>query len=85
LKFFPASVVGGAAAIAALGGPFTDVRFIPTGGINAANARDYLALPNVAAIGGSWFTTPALQQSGDFARITELTAQAVELAKGVAA
>ncbi|MGC8119259.1 bifunctional 4-hydroxy-2-oxoglutarate aldolase/2-dehydro-3-deoxy-phosphogluconate aldolase [Marinobacter sp. VGCF2001] len=55
-KFFPAEVSGGVAALKAFGGPFPDVAFCPTGGIRRETARDYLALPNVRAVGGSWLT-----------------------------
>jgi 2-dehydro-3-deoxyphosphogluconate aldolase/(4S)-4-hydroxy-2-oxoglutarate aldolase len=55
-KLFPAEVVGGVKALKAFYGPFPQLRFCPTGGINAANAPDYLALPNVACVGGSWMT-----------------------------
>ncbi|BBH70335.1 ketohydroxyglutarate aldolase [Actinoplanes sp. OR16] len=54
VKFFPAATSGGAPAVAALAAVFADVRFVPTGGITAANAGDYLALPSVLAVGGSW-------------------------------
>ena len=54
LKFFPAATSGGIAGLKALGGPFPDVRFCPTGGIDAASAADYLALANVVCVGGSW-------------------------------
>ncbi len=55
-KFFPAEAAGGTAVLKSWHGPFPDVTFCPTGGINAANAADYLALPNVACVGGSWLT-----------------------------
>lgn len=54
LKFFPAAAMGGTGVLSAMAGPFADVRFIPTGGIDGRNAATYLALPNVAAVGGSW-------------------------------
>jgi 2-dehydro-3-deoxyphosphogluconate aldolase/(4S)-4-hydroxy-2-oxoglutarate aldolase len=79
-KLFPAEVVGGRAMLAALAGPFAQMRFCPTGGITAATAGDYLALPNVGCVGGTWIAPPALQASGDFARITELAAITAELA-----
>ena len=60
LKFFPAEASGGAATIRALAGPFPHVRFIPTGGVSAANAPVYLRLPSVAAVGGSWMVAPTL-------------------------
>lgn len=73
-KLFPAEVVGGRAMLAALAGPFAQMRFCPTGGITAATAGDYLALPNVGCVGGTWIAPPALQAAGDFTRITELAA-----------
>jgi 2-dehydro-3-deoxyphosphogluconate aldolase/(4S)-4-hydroxy-2-oxoglutarate aldolase len=80
VKFFPAHAVGGPAAVAALHAPFPEVRFIPTGGVSAANAADYLALPAVAAIGGSWMVAASLVLGGDFAAVSELCAQAVTIA-----
>ena len=85
LKFFPAGTSGGVAAIRALGGPFPDVRFVPTGGITAANAADYLAVGSVVAVGGSWMVAPGLIAAGDFAGIARLTAEAVALAAPVSA
>ena len=58
-KFFPAEANGGVTALKALHGPFPQMRFCPTGGITAANAQDYLALPNVACVGGTWMLYPA--------------------------
>ncbi|WP_211826766.1 bifunctional 4-hydroxy-2-oxoglutarate aldolase/2-dehydro-3-deoxy-phosphogluconate aldolase [Kistimonas asteriae] len=60
LKFFPAEASGGVAVLKAFGGPFPQVRFCPSGGIIAANAQDYLALPNVAAVSGSWMVSDAV-------------------------
>ena len=71
-KFFPAETSGGARALAAFGGPFAHVRFCPTGGITPANAPDYLALPNVACVGGSWLAPRASVASGDWVGITSL-------------
>jgi 2-dehydro-3-deoxyphosphogluconate aldolase/(4S)-4-hydroxy-2-oxoglutarate aldolase len=82
LKFFPASTSGGSAAVKALGGPFAQVSFIPTGGISPTNAHDYLSLPNVVAVGGSWLTPLSLQQAGDFAAIADLAAAAVDNTTG---
>ncbi len=76
LKFFPAENHGGTAALRAWHGPFPDVRFCPTGGITANNARDYLALPNVVCVGGSWLTPPTLLAAGDWNGITELAQRA---------
>jgi 2-dehydro-3-deoxyphosphogluconate aldolase/(4S)-4-hydroxy-2-oxoglutarate aldolase len=61
-KLFPAEVVGGVKALKAFAGPFPLVRFCPTGGINADNARDYLALGNVRAVGGSWMVSSDLER-----------------------
>lgn len=66
LKFFPAAAAGGPGAVAALGGPFPRVAFIPTGGIGELDAADYLALPNVAAVGGTWLAPAALLRDGDY-------------------
>ena len=84
LKLFPAEAAGGIALLRALRGPFPDVRFVPTGGISAANAAAYLVLPSVAAVGGSWIVTPELIAARDFARITHLAREAVSIAAGVA-
>lgn len=71
-KFFPAESSGGVAALKSFAGPFAHVRFCPTGGIDAARAPSYLALPNVITVGGSWMAPKALVDAGDWARITEL-------------
>lgn len=78
-KFFPASVAGGAAGLRALGGPLPQVTFCPTGGITASNATDYLALPNVACVGGSWVAPPDLIAARDWAGITALAKAAAAL------
>lgn len=83
LKLFPAGVVGGPAAVKAFAAPFGNVRFIPTGGVSAANLADYLALPAVHAVGGSWMAEAALARAGEFAEITTRTRAAVALAKGI--
>ena len=80
VKFFPAGTSGGAPAIKALAAPFSSVSFVPTGGVGPKNLADYLALPNVAAVGGSWMVPRNLVAAGDFAAITALTADAVTLA-----
>lgn len=77
-KFFPAEANGGVKALQAIGGPFSQVRFCPTGGITPNNYRDYLALKSVLCIGGSWLVPADALESGDYARITELAKQAVE-------
>lgn len=79
VKFFPAEPLGGLDTLSALAAPFSGIRFIPTGGINLANAAGYLRHPAVLAVGGSWMVSPHLIRSGDFAEITRLTAQATAL------
>lgn len=81
VKFFPAGTSGGAAAVAALAAPFGGVRFVPTGGIGPKNLADYLALPCVAAVGGSWMVPRDRIAAGDFEGIRTLTAEAVALAQ----
>jgi 2-dehydro-3-deoxyphosphogluconate aldolase/(4S)-4-hydroxy-2-oxoglutarate aldolase len=80
LKFFPASLAGGAPMLKALGSVFPDVKFMPTGGVSAANLADYLALDNVLACGGSWLTPGAAIAAGNYRAITDLAAQAVAIA-----
>jgi 2-dehydro-3-deoxyphosphogluconate aldolase/(4S)-4-hydroxy-2-oxoglutarate aldolase len=82
LKFFPAEAAGGVKMLKSLAGPYkhTGVKFTPTGGINADNLNDYLRLPVVAAIGGSWMVSPTLVREGKWAKITELTREALNLA-----
>ena len=82
LKFFPALQTGGLAMLKAWQGPFGDVRFCPTGGVNLANAPEFLALPNVACVGGSWLTPADAVAQGDWARVTQLAAQAAALHRG---
>lgn len=82
LKFFPATAAGGIPMLKALGGPFPDVRFCPTGGITPATAPDFLALDNVVVCGGSWLTPADAMASGDWARITRLAREASALARG---
>lgn len=80
VKLFPAGVVGGPSAIKAYSAPFGQVRFVPTGGVSVANLRDYLELPAVLAVGGSWMVEKALVTAGDFTEVTRRTAEAVALA-----
>jgi 2-dehydro-3-deoxyphosphogluconate aldolase/(4S)-4-hydroxy-2-oxoglutarate aldolase len=80
-KFFPAEAIGGAAALKALHGPFGEVRFCPTGGITAASAPTYLALPNVACVGGGWVAPASAVAAGDWTAITELARTAAGLAR----
>jgi 2-dehydro-3-deoxyphosphogluconate aldolase / (4S)-4-hydroxy-2-oxoglutarate aldolase len=71
-KFFPAAQAGGVEALKALGGPFPNARFCPTGGVSASNAGAYLALPNVLCVGGSWIAPRETIAAGDFAKIEQL-------------
>ncbi|CAI9409778.1 bifunctional 4-hydroxy-2-oxoglutarate aldolase/2-dehydro-3-deoxy-phosphogluconate aldolase [Aestuariimicrobium sp. T2.26MG-19.2B] len=80
LKFFPAGQFGGVATLKSFASPFGGVRFVPTGGVDQHNLPDYLALPNVAAVGGSWMVSPKLIAAGDFEAISRLTAEAVAIA-----
>lgn len=84
-KFFPAEAAGGTAMVKALHGPYKHrgVRFIPTGGIEAANMPAWLATPGVLAIGGSWLVAPKLIVAGDWAAIEHLTREAVAAAAAV--
>ena len=82
LKFFPAMQAGGPALLNAWNGPFGDVRFCPTGGMTAANALDFLALPNVVCVGGSWLTPPDVLARGNWAQVTALAFQASRLGRG---
>lgn len=75
LKFFPAEASGGVTALRALRGPFPEVRFCPTGGVRPENFLDYLSLPNVLCVGGSWLAPASALASGDWDRITELARQ----------
>jgi 2-dehydro-3-deoxyphosphogluconate aldolase/(4S)-4-hydroxy-2-oxoglutarate aldolase len=79
MKFFPAVPAGGAPMLKAWYGPFGDVKFCPTGGISLANAADFLSLPNVECVGGSWLTPAQAVAQGDWARITALAAEAARL------
>jgi 2-dehydro-3-deoxyphosphogluconate aldolase/(4S)-4-hydroxy-2-oxoglutarate aldolase len=82
VKFFPAEASGGTAYLRAVAGPVPDVSFCPTGGISRVNAGEYLALPNVGCVGGSWLTPQASVRSGDWAAIERLAREAVTLAAG---
>lgn len=76
LKFFPAMQAGGSALLKAWSGPFFDIKFCPTGGLTLSNAPDFLSLPNVQCVGGSWLTPADAMAAGDWARITSLAKQA---------
>jgi 2-dehydro-3-deoxyphosphogluconate aldolase/(4S)-4-hydroxy-2-oxoglutarate aldolase len=77
VKFFPAEQLGGVKMLKALAAPFPQLQFVPTGGINADNVGQYLAMPPVVACGGSWMVKPSLYEGGDFSEVTRLTREAV--------
>jgi 2-dehydro-3-deoxyphosphogluconate aldolase / (4S)-4-hydroxy-2-oxoglutarate aldolase len=79
LKFFPALQAGGPAMLKAWSGPFFDVKFCPTGGVSVANAKEFLSLPNVICVGGSWLVPNDALASGDWARITALALEAAAM------
>ena len=81
VKFFPAEAMGGLKTIKALAAPYTGLRFMPTGGINASNLRSYLEYPRVLACGGSWMVSKELIRAHDFAQITELVRQATAIVR----
>ncbi|OXY82794.1 bifunctional 4-hydroxy-2-oxoglutarate aldolase/2-dehydro-3-deoxy-phosphogluconate aldolase [Oceanimonas doudoroffii] len=81
LKFFPAQASGGLAMLKALQGPFEQVQFVPTGGIDVKNLGEYLALPNVLACGGTWLVDPQLIRSGDWDALEQRVAGAVALVR----
>ena len=81
MKFFPAEPAGGTKFLKAICAPYKDVRFIPTGGIDAKNIGDYLAIPQVVACGGSWMVKPELLKENRFAEVQQLTAEAVAFVK----
>ncbi|EMI46778.1 2-dehydro-3-deoxyphosphogluconate aldolase/4- hydroxy-2-oxoglutarate aldolase [Rhodopirellula sp. SWK7] len=78
VKFFPAEQIGGVKMLKALQGPYGEIRFIPTGGINVDNLGEYLSLPSVVACGGSWMVKPDLIRSKNFEEIQRLTRDAVQ-------
>lgn len=81
LKFFPAEASGGVNAIKSIGGPFPDIKFCPTGGINVNNVRDYLALSNVSCCGGSWLVPNSAVENKNWSEITKLAKEAIKLVK----
>ena len=81
LKFFPAEAMGGVQTLRALSAPYRQVRFLPTGGIDARNLAEYLALPQVVACGGSWMVKPEWLEAGQFSTIETLTREAVSLVR----
>ena len=83
VKFFPAEPLGGLKLIKAMAAPYVGVKFMPTGGINANNVREYLAYDRILACGGSWMVSSDLVKAGDFAKITELTREAADIVKEI--
>ncbi|MDR1096111.1 MAG: bifunctional 4-hydroxy-2-oxoglutarate aldolase/2-dehydro-3-deoxy-phosphogluconate aldolase [Spirochaetaceae bacterium] len=81
VKFFPANVYGGIKAIKALAGPFSEVKFVPTGGVDLSNLADYID-KSVFAVGGGWLCDKKAVNSGDFAAITKAAADSVAVVKG---
>ena len=81
LKFFPAMQAGGPAMLKAWNGPFSDVRFCPTGGVTADNAAEFLALPNVVCVGGSWLTPADTLARGNWSHVTALAYQACQFTR----
>ena len=82
-KFFPAENYGGLATLKSLGAPFTDISFVPTGGISEKNVSAYLENSRISAVGGSWMAPAKLIDAGDFATIEEKTREAVALLKSI--
>ncbi|MBR2479777.1 MAG: bifunctional 4-hydroxy-2-oxoglutarate aldolase/2-dehydro-3-deoxy-phosphogluconate aldolase, partial [Clostridia bacterium] len=82
IKFFPASNYGGVATIKALSAPFGDIVFIPTGGINASNINEFLAVKSIIACGGSWMVKDSLVKEGKFDEIIKICKEAVDIIGG---
>jgi Entner-Doudoroff aldolase len=80
LKFFPANIYGGIKAIKALGGPFPQVKFVPTGGVDRANLSEYV-VPQVFAVGGGWLCDRKAVNAGDYAALTRACAESVEVVR----
>ena len=83
VKFFPAEQAGGLAYIKAIAAPYTGVKFMPTGGINANNVKEYLACDKILACGGSWMVKGNLVKAGEFDKITELVREAAAIVKEI--
>lgn len=81
VKFFPAASFGGAKTLKSLAAVYAGLRFVPTGGIDATNIADYLAIPAVAACGGSWICAPDLIKASNWSEITRLTTEAMALTR----
>ena len=83
VKFFPAGQFGGVDTIKALAAPYTTIKFMPTGGVNARNLKDYLSCDKIVCCGGSWMVKGDLVRAGEFKKIRELTEEAAELVKSI--
>lgn len=83
VKFFPAEQFGGVSTIKALAAPYTNVKFMPTGGISAKNVKDYLGFKKIIACGGSWMVKGDMIEAGEFEKIKEMTAEAVTLVREI--
>ncbi|MCI7262815.1 MAG: bifunctional 4-hydroxy-2-oxoglutarate aldolase/2-dehydro-3-deoxy-phosphogluconate aldolase [Otoolea sp.] len=83
VKFFPAEQFGGVATIKALAAPYTQMKFMPTGGVNAKNLESYLSFKKIVACGGSWMVKGDLVDAKEFGKIEEMTKEAVELVKKI--
>lgn len=83
VKFFPAENAGGLKMIKAMAAPYTKMKFMPTGGINTSNVRDYLSYEKILACGGSWMVKGELINSGNFAEIEKLTKEAAQIVKEI--
>ena len=83
VKFFPAEAAGGLKMIKAMAAPYTNVKFMPTGGINAKNLEEYLSFGKIAACGGSWMVKADLVDNKQFDKIAEMTKEAVDLVKKI--
>jgi len=81
VKFFPAEAIGGLKLIKAMAAPYGGVKFMPTGGINANNVREYLAYDRIVACGGSWMVSGKMIKDGKFDEITELVKEAAQIVK----
>ncbi len=81
VKFFPAEPAGGLNMIKAMAAPYVNMKFMPTGGISQKNVREYLACDKIWACGGSWMVKGSLVDAGDFDKIKEMTAEAVQIVK----
>ena len=83
VKFFPAEAAGGINMIKAMAAPYTQMKFMPTGGINAKNINSYLAFDKILACGGSWMVKGDMIKAGEFDKIKDMTAEAVSLVKKI--